>query len=75
VIGAGPAGQAAVETLRALDPQAEIALVCDEPAYARMVLPYYLQGRIEEGAVRMADAGWFEDRGVQVHLARRVERL
>jgi NAD(P)H-nitrite reductase large subunit len=58
-----------------LDPQAEIALVCDEPAYARMVLPYYLQGRIEEGAVRTADAGWFEDRGVQVHLARRVERL
>jgi hypothetical protein len=40
-----------------------------------MVLPYYLQGRIEEGAVRTADAGWFEDRGVQVHLARRVERL
>jgi len=75
VIGAGPAGLAAVETLRALDPQAEIALVCDEPAYARMVLPYYLQGSIEERAVLTADAGWFEDRGVNVHLERRVERL
>ena len=75
VIGAGPAGLAAVETLRALDPQAEIALVCDEPPYARMVLPYYLQGNIEERAVLTADAGWFEARGVETVLGRRVTRL
>ena len=42
IVGAGPAGMAALQTIRALDDQAEIALVCDEPACARMVLPYYL---------------------------------
>ena len=45
------AGLAAVQTLRALEPDAQIALVCDEPPYARMVLPYYLAGRIAEEAV------------------------
>jgi NAD(P)H-nitrite reductase large subunit len=72
VAGAGPAGLAAVETLRALDPEASIALVCDEPPYARMVLPYYLEGRIEERAVATGDPAWLASLGVETHLGRRV---
>ena len=44
IVGAGPAGLASLETLRALDPEARLTLVCDEPPYARMVLPYYVDG-------------------------------
>ena len=38
IVGAGPAGLHAIETIRALEPDAEIDLVSGEPAYARMVL-------------------------------------
>lgn len=50
VIGAGPAGVTACETLRKEDPGAEITLVGDEPEppYSRMAIPYLLSDRIAE---------------------------
>lgn len=75
IVGAGPAGLAALQTIRALDPDAEIALVCDEPACARMVLPYYLLGNIEERAVLTADEAWFAEQRVEVHIGRRAAGL
>lgn len=72
IVGAGPAGLHAIETLRSLDPRAEIDLVCDEPPYARMVLPYYLYGKIESAALMTGDAAWFEERRVATHLGARV---
>lgn len=50
VIGAGPAGVTAAETLRKADPVAEITLLCGEggPPYARMAIPYLLKGDIDE---------------------------
>ncbi len=48
IIGNGPAGVLAAETLRRLQPDAEIALIGDEaePPYSRMAIPYFLQGNI-----------------------------
>ncbi len=50
IIGNGPAGVVAAETLRRLQPDAEIALIGDEaePPYSRMAIPYFLQGNIAE---------------------------
>ncbi|MDF1529772.1 MAG: NAD(P)/FAD-dependent oxidoreductase, partial [Sedimenticola sp.] len=50
VIGAGPAGVTAAETLRAQDPQGEVILIGGEPepAYSRMAIPYFLSNKIEE---------------------------
>jgi NAD(P)H-nitrite reductase large subunit len=75
IIGAGPAGINAIQTLRAIDAECQIALVCDEPAYARMVLPYFLEGKIEERAVMTSDDSWFKDLGVSTHLGVRVESV
>ncbi len=75
IVGAGPAAQNALETLRALDAEAEIALVCDEPAYARMVLPYYLSGDVEEAALHTGDDAWWETLRVETHFGRRVAAL
>jgi NAD(P)H-nitrite reductase large subunit len=72
IIGAGPAGINAIETLRAIDSDCEIALVCDEPAYTRMVLPYYLEGKVEERALMTGNDEWFSERGVSAHLGVRV---
>lgn len=50
VLGAGPAGVVACETLRKHDPSARITLVAGEgePPYSRMAIPYLLAGNIEE---------------------------
>jgi len=49
IIGNGPAGVVAAETLRRLQPDAEIALIGDEaePPYSRMAIPYFLHGDID----------------------------
>jgi NAD(P)H-nitrite reductase large subunit len=75
IVGAGPAAQNAIETVRALDDQASIQLVCDEPAYARMVLPYYLMGNVDEAALRTGDDGWWDELRVDARLGHRVESL
>lgn len=50
IIGAGPAGVIAAETLRKTDPQGQITLIGEEPEppYSRMALPYLLSENIPE---------------------------
>lgn len=50
IVGTGPAGVVAADTLRKLDPRCEITLIGDEPEppYSRMAIPYYLTGKIHE---------------------------
>jgi len=50
ILGAGPAGVIAAETLRKHAPQDSIVLVGDEPEapYSRMAIPYLLMGNIAE---------------------------
>jgi NAD(P)H-nitrite reductase large subunit len=50
IIGAGPAGVVAAETLRKADASAKITILGkeSEPPYSRMAIPYKLKGRIEE---------------------------
>ena len=46
ILGAGPAGVIAAETIRKLAPQDTITIVGDEPepAYSRMAMHYFLMG-------------------------------
>ena len=50
IIGAGPAGVIAAETVRKLDPVADVTIVGDEPEppYSRMAIPYLLIDQIQE---------------------------
>ena len=50
ILGNGPAGVVAAETLRRVAPADEILLVGneDEPPYSRMAIPYLLEGNIDE---------------------------
>lgn len=73
IIGAGPAGVVAAETLRMLDGRADVVIVGDEPEppYSRMALPYYLIGRIDErGTYLRKHDGHFERRRIEVRRAR-----
>lgn len=73
ILGAGPAGVIAAETLRKHDSEAAITLVCGEkePPYSRMAIPYLLSGQIKEAGtyLRQAD-GHFDALGVTVRHAR-----
>lgn len=63
ILGAGPAGVIAAETIRKHAPADRIVLVGDEPEapYSRMAIPYLLIGHIgEEGTHLRHTAGHFE---------------
>jgi NAD(P)H-nitrite reductase large subunit len=55
IIGNGPAGVVAAETLRKTDPGASITLIGDEPEppYSRMALPYVMMGNISEAGTHL----------------------
>jgi NAD(P)H-nitrite reductase large subunit len=55
IIGNGPAGVVAAETLRKADPGATITLIGDEPEppYSRMALPYLMMGDIAESGTHL----------------------
>ena len=72
IVGGGPAGQNAIETIRALEPDAKLTLVCDEPPYARMVLPYVLEGKVDEPALMTGDEAWWKELGVETRFGVRV---
>ena len=57
IIGAGPAGVVAAETLRKADPEAAITIIGDEPEppYSRMAIPYFLSDNIKESGSYLRD--------------------
>jgi len=71
IIGAGPAGVIAAETLRKLDPDAAITLIGDEPEppYSRMALPYYLSKKVDEaGTYLRKNADHYQKRRIDVKV-------
>lgn len=73
IIGSGPAGVVAAETLRKADPAAEITLLCGEgePPYSRMAIPYLLKGEIPEAGTHLRqDAGHYDRLRIQLVQAR-----
>ena len=75
ILGNGPAGVVAAETLRGADPSCEIVLVGNEdaPPYPRMAIPYLLEGNIDEaGTYLRKEPGYFER--LQNHRATRTCR-
>ena len=75
IVGAGPAGLAAIDTIRQWGDNSDITLVCDEPPYSRMVLPYLMDGTIPEANIYTASEAYLADKNVTAHLGRRVTSL
>ncbi len=64
IVGAGPAGVIAAETIRKAQPAAQITLIGDEKEapYSRMAIPYLLVGNIkEQGTHLRKSATHYED--------------
>ena len=77
IIGNGPAGVVAAETLRSGDPEADITLIGEEPEppYSRMAIPYLLVGKIgEAGTYLRKDTDHFDR--LKIHMVQaRVDAI
>ena len=73
VLGAGPAGVTAAETLRSIDPNASITMIGGEPEppYSRMALPYLIYGKIEDGGTYLRqDPGHYDEQRIRYIMGR-----
>jgi len=73
VIGSGPAGVVAAETLRSLDPASSVTLFGgeEEAPYSRMALPYMLVGRIDETGTHLRKTpDHFAQQGIELRNCR-----
>ena len=78
ILGAGPAGVIAAETIRKHAPADDILIVGDEPEapYSRMAIPYLLMGNVgEEGTHLRHTAGHFEKLGIVVKRGLRAKAV
>ena len=69
IVGSGPAGVVAAETLRHLDRDADITLINSEdtPPYSRMAIPYYLTDQIKETGTHLRKKdGYFKDQDINI---------
>jgi NAD(P)H-nitrite reductase large subunit len=77
IIGAGPAGVVAAETLRKCDPDASITIIGDEPEppYSRMAIPYYLANNIgEEGSYLRDPKAHYGNQNIEL-VQQRVDKV
>ncbi len=73
ILGAGPAGVTAAETIRQQDKNGRITLIGGEPEppYSRMAIPYLLHGNIEErGTYLRQKDSHYDDLCVEYRMAR-----
>lgn len=78
IVGAGPAGVTAAETIRRLDASGSIVLIGDEAEapYSRMAIPYYLIGKVgEEGTHLRHEPNHYESLGIEYRKGRRVAKI
>lgn len=75
IIGTGPAGVIAAETLRKRMPDASVTLVGDEPEppYSRMAIPYHLIGNItEQGTYLRKTDDYFSGKNIELLQKRAI---
>lgn len=74
IIGNGPAGAAAADTIRSREQDAEIVLLTEEPylTYSRILLPDFIAGRMPLGKLWLKSETYYKDANIDVRLRTRV---
>lgn len=77
IVGNGVAGTTAAEQLKKDDPDCEVHLFTEEgyPLYNRVALPPFLRGDVNEQKVLMRTVGAHGEKGIELHLRTRIERI
>lgn len=77
IIGNGPAGVSAVESIRQVDNQGRIILVSKEnnPPYSRIMTPEYMTGEVKEEDLFNKGTDFYAEYNVEIRLGRVVEKV
>ena len=77
IIGNGPAGNAAAETLREKDPDCRITIISDEniPFYYKPKLTNFISGQIAEADLLVYNPDFYTDQNIRLRLGQRVEEI
>ncbi|HHX73769.1 MAG TPA: FAD-dependent oxidoreductase, partial [Firmicutes bacterium] len=77
IIGNSAAGVTAAETLRGLQPDAEITVISDEieHAYSRCLLPDYLSGQRPEATLCIRDSNFYARNKINTLFGRKAEKV
>ncbi|QGP91564.1 Nitrite reductase [NAD(P)H] [Neomoorella glycerini] len=77
IVGNSAAAVFAVEAIRCEDPGGKITLISTEtgPPYSRCLLPYYLEGQIQEEGLWIRPPSFYEALGVRTCLGRRAVKV
>ncbi|RLA94846.1 MAG: NAD(P)/FAD-dependent oxidoreductase, partial [Deltaproteobacteria bacterium] len=77
IIGNSVAAVNAIEAIRGIDPEGEIAVVSDEELfnYSRPLLSYYLGGRISAERLPFRDRDFYEGHRVDLVLGKRATSI
>ena len=77
VIGSSAAANSAIEAFRAYDQKSAVTLISGEkhPPYSRVLLPYFLQGKIDRDKLFYRPADFYDRMNVKTFLGRSVVRI
>ncbi len=77
ILGGGVAGTTAAEELRKSSKDLEIILVSEEqhPLYSRVLLPFYVTGKILRENVFLKKESWYAEQNIEWISGTRVERI
>ncbi len=77
IIGNSAAGLSALEAIRRVDNDCPITIISEEdlPAYSRVLLPYYIAGKIEEHQVFIRDERYYADLSAKRVFGKAVTRV
>ena len=70
IIGDGIAGSSAAETIREVDPDAEVTVITEEgeALYNRILIKEFAKGKLPEAPVSIHDPEWYEARDITLEL-------
>lgn len=77
IVGGGIAGTTAAEEIRKRDANADISIIEGEQhrLYSRVLLPHYVEGRVERDRVFLKKPEWYTEKNIELFLGVRVEKI
>jgi len=77
IIGDGIAGSSAAETIREVDPAADVTILTDEgeALYNRILIKEFAKGKMPEGPISIHTPEWYEERDIDLRLNTHVVRI
>lgn len=77
IVGNGPAGVKAAETLRDIAPDDQVTLIAEEaqPFYSKVLTSYFVGGKVPYENMLLSNAGAFKEEGIELRTGTQAVRV